>query len=111
LDFWAKWCVPCRKEVPFLKDVYSTFGKDERFLMIGLSLDKKPDPPRKYAEENGLLWMQGFLGALDQSTVAGDYGVVTIPSIWLVGPDGRIVAKGLRGERIKEAVAQALGGK
>jgi hypothetical protein len=55
-----------------------------------------------------LNWVQGHLGKWAESGVTGEYGVVGIPSIWLVGQDGKIVAKDLRGQGIKEAVAQAL---
>ena len=40
LDFWATWCGPCLAETPHLKAVFEAFGKDEHFVMIGLSLDK-----------------------------------------------------------------------
>ena len=108
LDFWATWCVPCLEETPSLKAVHDAFGKNDRFVMVGLSLDDTPDAPRQYAEKNGLAWTQAFLGAGDANRAATDFGVDGIPSVWLIGPDGKVVAKNLRGDRIKEAVAGAL---
>jgi peroxiredoxin len=108
LDFWATWCGPCRGETPNLKTVYDTFGKDERFAMLGLSLDAKTDEPKAYAKEHGLGWSQGFLGDWSSTDVPERYGVRGIPSIWLIGPDGKVVAKDLRGDKIKAAVAEAL---
>jgi RNA polymerase sigma factor (sigma-70 family) len=109
LDFWATWCGPCVAETPYLKETFDAFGQDERFAMVGLSLDKSKDAPRSYAEKNGLRWTQGFLGDWAKTKVPEDYGVSGIPAIWLIGPDGRIVAKDLRGTGIKKAVARALG--
>jgi peroxiredoxin len=108
LDFWATWCGPCLAETPHLKAVFEAFGKDERFVMIGLSLDKTRDDPRQYAAKQGLGWVQGFLGAWDQARLPEQYGVRGIPSIWLIGPDGKVIAKDLRGQQIQSTVADAL---
>ncbi len=78
--------------------------------MVGLSLDEKPEEPRKYASDNDMHWPQRFLGEWSKSDVPEHYGVRGIPSIWLIGPDGKVVAKDLRGKQIKETVAKALMG-
>ena len=108
LDFWATWCGPCRGETPNLKAVHEKYGKREDFVMIGLSLDKDVDKPLAYAKENGCAWVDGFLGDWGKDTVTKKYGVHGIPSIFLIGPDGKVVAEGLRGEGIMQAVSAAL---
>jgi len=109
LDFWATWCGPCLAETPHLKAAHEAFGKDDRFAMIGLSLDQNEAAPRNYVERNALGWRQAFLGSFGEAKLPTEYGVNGIPSIWLIGPDGNVVAKDLRGEAIKEAIAKALG--
>ncbi len=109
LDFWATWCGPCIAETPYLKATYDSFGKDNRLVMIGLSLDKLAADPKAYAGSNGLNWIQGFLGDWSQAKLPEDYGVQAIPAIFLIGPDGKILRAGLRGEAIKSAVGEALG--
>lgn len=108
LDFWAVWCGPCRGETPHLKAVYDKFGKDDRFVMVGLSLDPNLDAPRQYAKDNNLQWVQGFLGEWSKTKVPESFGVRGIPAIFLIGPDGKILAQGLRGQAIAVAVEQAL---
>lgn len=108
LDFWATWCGPCIAETPNLKATYDAFGKDQRFVMISLSLDEEQDAPRKFAQDHGIGWTQGFLGDWAKAKDAQIYGVYGIPAIYLIGPDGKVLATGLRGAKIKEAVASVL---
>ncbi|HEY1684778.1 MAG TPA: redoxin domain-containing protein [Tepidisphaeraceae bacterium] len=108
LDFWATWCGPCREETPNVKAVYDTFGSNPRFAMISLSLDKTPADAQKYVKQNGLVWNQVFLPGQWEAATLKDFGVRGIPSIWLIGPDGKVIAKNLRGAAIKNAVASVL---
>jgi thiol-disulfide isomerase/thioredoxin/uncharacterized GH25 family protein len=109
VDFWATWCGPCVGETPFLKATYKAFGANDRFAMVSLSLDDLASAPKDFARKNDIQWIQGFLGKWSESKVTPLYGVEGIPSIFLIGPDGKIVARDLRGDAIKEAVARALG--
>jgi len=104
LDFWATWCGPCVAEMPHLKTTYDTFGKDLRFTIVSLSCDSDHEAPRTFAKAKGIAWPQAFSDDLLNKS----YGVMSIPQIMLVGPDGRLVARDLRGAAIKEAVAAAL---
>jgi thiol-disulfide isomerase/thioredoxin len=108
LDFWATWCGPCRGETPHLKSVYEKFGKDPRFVIVSLSLDPEQKEPREYAKKEGMDWPQGFLGDWSKTKLPNEYGVRGIPAIFLIGPDGKILAKDLRGPAILSAVEKAL---
>jgi thiol-disulfide isomerase/thioredoxin len=108
LDFWATWCGPCVAEMPNLKETYEVFGRDERFTMISLSLDSARENPKQFVKARGLGWTQAFLGDWSRDTVTQVYEVYSIPHIFLIGPDGKVLAAGLRGPCIREAVAAAL---
>ena len=106
LDFWATWCGPCIGEIPQLQAVHDAFGKDERFAILSLSVDEKIEEPRKFQEKRKLPWTQAFLGDGIHGPIPGKFGVEAIPAFVLIGPDGKIVDRGMRGDEIKKAVAK-----
>ena len=75
-----------------------------------LSLDEDMAASRKWVRKNGIPWTQRFPGDWEQDQVTKDFEVISIPSIWLIGPDGKIISRSFRGLKIKEAVATALNG-
>ena len=109
LDFWATWCGPHFLQIPALKDVQKNFGSDTRFQLIGLSCDETAEVAEWHVKQNGLIWTQGFAGNLLARGTAGKaYKLRSIPATFLIGPDGRILAKNPRGAELKEAVRRVL---
>jgi thiol-disulfide isomerase/thioredoxin len=107
VDFWATWCGPCLAEMPALKDIQKTFGADPKFTLISLACDQKDEGATQYIRENGLIWTHGFAG--DLATGVGlSYNVRSIPATFLIGPDGRVLAKNFRGTELKDAIRLAL---
>ncbi len=107
VHFWATWSGPSLAGMPALNDIQKTFGADPRFELVGLSCDEEPEAPARHARENGLDWTQAFAGNL-RAPVASAYLVRSIPSTFLIGPDGRILARNLRGEALEQAIRAAL---
>ena len=107
LDFWAVWCAPCIAEMPKIKKVYDTY-KNEGFDIIGISLDFDEKRLRDYLKENDIPWRQVFSGKIMDNPVALHYNVRSIPTQWLVGKDGSLISHQVRGETLKEMVAEAL---
>lgn len=108
LDAWATWCGPCIGETPNILAVQEAFKGDDRLVIVGLSMDDDRDAPRRYAALKGLRWINGFIGQWDKTDVDDRLGIGGIPDIRLLGPDGKLVTRGLRGDEIRTAVETAL---
>ena len=107
LDFWASWCVPCRQEIPFLKDLYQKYHK-LGFDIISISLDKKQDAWLKAINTENMPWPQiSDLKAWD-GPVTQDYGIQAIPFVFLLDQQGDIVLKNMHGDILENAIRQLL---
>lgn len=106
--FGASWCAPCHAEAPYLNRVWEILKDEPRFSMLTISLDKTPSAAMTYASDKKYRWPQGFAVGGFSHEVVKSFGVGAIPSFWLIGPDGRIVAKGFRGQAIIDKTLSAV---
>lgn len=108
LDFWASWCGPCMREVPYLLETYKEY-KDKGFEIFGVSFDRDAEAWKKAVESKEMNWIHVSEVNYFDNQAATDYAVRSIPSNFLIGPDGTIVAVNLRGEEVKAKIAELLG--
>lgn len=108
VDFWASWCRPCRIENPNVVKAFDKF-KAKNFTVLGVSLDSNKDNWVKAINDDKLAWTH--VSDLKQwnNEVAVMYHVTSIPQNLLLDPNGRIVAKDLRGEDLEKKLCELLG--
>lgn len=110
VDFWASWCGPCRQENPTVVESYHKFSK-KNFTVLGVSLDR-PGQKEKWLEAikaDQLAWTQVSDLKFWNNAAAQLYKVKGIPQNFLVDPDGKIVAKNLRGPALEAKLCEILG--
>lgn len=107
LDFWASWCGPCRAENPNVVAAYKRY-KDKSFTVYGVSLDHNKDKWEQAIKDDGMEWVQVSDLKGWSSAAAVVYSIQSIPSNVLIGPDGKIIARNLRGSQLHEMLEQVL---
>ncbi|WP_421877274.1 redoxin domain-containing protein [Marinoscillum sp.] len=108
IDFWAAWCKPCRAENPNVVRVYNEYA-GENFEILGVSLDRNKKDWVKAIEQDGLPWKHVSDLQYFNSEAAQTYQISAIPATYLIGPDGKILAKGLRGPSLEAKLKEIFG--
>jgi thiol-disulfide isomerase/thioredoxin len=109
IDFWATWCPPCIAELPNVVANYEKYHQ-RGFDVVGISLDDNLDELNTFLDEHKLPWatvLPGGEGGFD-SPLAKRFRIDAIPATYLLDRQGRVIAMGLRGERLGEALARLL---
>ncbi|MBC8193176.1 MAG: redoxin domain-containing protein [FCB group bacterium] len=85
VDFWATWCNPCRRELPEFQAFYERYKKDQRVVFVAASTDQEKQKVQPYIDEMKFTFPVAF--AEDTAT---KFGVEGIPSLFIIGPQGKI---------------------
>jgi peroxiredoxin len=107
VDFWATACEPCVREMPNVMKAFEAYHA-KGFEIIGISLDTEKAKLESFVKEKGLSWPQAFDGKGWEGEIAQKYHITTIPAMFLLGKDGKVVAKALRGRALARKLAELL---
>ena len=110
VDFWAKWCGPCRQENPNVVRAYQKY-KDKGFTVFGVSLDRSKADWLQAIEQDNLTWTHVSDLKYWQSEAAKTYNITGIPFSLLLDPNGVIIAKNLRGAALHQKLAEIFAAK
>ncbi|MFG0330913.1 MAG: redoxin domain-containing protein [Phycisphaerales bacterium] len=114
VDFWATWCGPCVAEMPHMKELYAEY-KDEGVEFIGVSLDQPQDQGgldklREYCENEEIEWPQYYQGAGWASEYSSNWGINSIPTMFIIDKQGRLHSTSARGN-LETMIPELLGKK
>jgi peroxiredoxin len=110
VDFWASWCGPCRQENPNVVKAYNKY-RNKNFTVLGVSLDRAEGKSNWLAaiKSDGLSWTQVSDLKFWNNEAAVLYYVKSIPANFLIDPNGKIIAKNLRGDDLENKLEEVLG--
>ncbi|WP_308745102.1 TlpA disulfide reductase family protein [uncultured Bacteroides sp.] len=109
LDFCASWCGPCRKEMRSMLTIYNELKADD-LEFISVSLDDSEAKWRKMLDEEKLPWVMlwdktGFpKNSKTPSAIQNAYGFYSIPFLVVIDKEGKLAARNVRGEQVREAI-------
>src|SRR2546421_4360503 len=93
VDFWATWCEPCMAEADHMVSLNEQY-QSKGVRLLGISLDSNRSTMIKTAKEKGFTWPQYFDGKVWKNDIGVEWGVGSIPSTFIIGPDGEVLWKG-----------------
>ena len=105
IDFWAAWCKPCRQENPNVVRLYNQY-KDKGFEVFGVSLDRTKEDWVKAIADDQLTWTHVSDLKYFNSAAAELYKIEAIPATYMIDPDGKIIARDLRGPSLENKLAE-----
>ena len=125
LDFWATWCGPCKEEIPNVKKVYAAYH-EKGFEVVGISLENgnlaTKDTPEQaaaklekakqvladFTAKNAMPWPQYFDGKFWRNEISTRFAIDSIPAMFLLDQNGKVVSTNARGEKLETEVKRLL---
>jgi thiol-disulfide isomerase/thioredoxin len=89
IDFWATWCGPCVAEFPHVKEAFEK-NHPKGFEIVGVSLDQEKESLTQFVSGHNMAWPQYFDGQGWDNKLAGQFGITSIPAMWLIDKKGNL---------------------
>ncbi|MBQ9645389.1 MAG: alpha/beta fold hydrolase [Prevotella sp.] len=104
LDFWAAWCPDCRKDMPNMQRIYDQFSR-KGVEFVGISFDTDKEKWQKAVDTYQINYTQvSELKKMRDTDIAQKYGIRWIPSMYLIGPDGKVVLATVLSDKLERVL-------
>ncbi len=107
IQYWTTSCDVCTADHAVLGNLNKKYGR-RALEIVGVNLDYSRDKLIAYLEENRLPWKQLYESGGFDSRLATEMGVVTVPLMIMIGPDGKVVSSNIRAEEIEGELKKLL---
>lgn len=105
--FWATWCTPCTEDLPQIQQLYQTYQKDG-FEVIGVNLDGPGAPIQQYIQNYKVVWPHLHEEGALESRPAVEFGVISLPTMFLVDKAGVVVSSSATVDELKKTLPELL---
>lgn len=105
--FWATWCQPCTEDLPQIQELYRTYQRDG-FEVVGVNLDSPGADISGYLKSYQVPWPHIHEEGGLESRPALDYGIISLPTMFLVDRSGKVVDNSTSVEELKKGVPELL---
>ena len=106
LDFWATWCGPCVKEIPHMIAVNRKYAS-QGVRIVGISLDARRSDDTRFVKVRKMNWTHVCDGKVWKGSMVRQFGVRSIPRIFILSPEGKVLWTG-HPARIDKPLADAF---
>lgn len=110
IDFWASWCSPCVAKLPEVEALRKQYATQPGLVVLGANLDQQPARAERLLRRYKLPWQHALLGDWSATDVPKRFGVASVPTYVLIGPDGRVAARSSSTAPLVEILEKAASG-
>ncbi len=105
--FWAGWSGEFVDDIPVLLGLHNQY-RSKGFEIVGVSLDTQAAGVAPFIKQNKIPWANIFQPGVFDSPLAQQYGILTAPTMFLIGPDGKVLSSGISISELKDALRKRL---
>ena len=105
--FWSSWCKPCTEDLPQIQEIYSKYHS-QGFDVLGINLDATADLAETYIKQHKIAWAHIHEEGGLESAPARDFGVISLPTMFLVNKSGKVVNRSTTVSDLKKSLPDLL---